>query len=164
MGDLVLAVDCSTTASKAIAWDREGRAVADARAPLEEIRPTPSESEQVAEGWWDATAQALREVVDAVGADRVAGLCITHQRESYAPVDAENRSLRNAILWDDGRAGAQLAELGERFGHDELHRRTGRGPRSRRRSRSCSGSCRTSRRSPSARTASWTPTATSCSA
>src|SRR4029079_4901230 len=128
MGDLVLAVDCSTTASKAIAWDREGRAVADARAPLEEIRPTPSESEQVAEGWWDATAQALREVVDAVGADRVAGLCITHQRESYAPVDAENRSLRNAILWDDGRAGAQLAELGERFGHDELHRRTGRGP------------------------------------
>ena len=39
-----------------------------------------------------------------------------------------NRSLRNAILWDDGRAGAQLAELGERFGHDELHRRTGRGP------------------------------------
>ena len=128
MGDLVLAVDCSTTASKAIAWDREGRAVADARAPLEEIRPTPSESEQVAEGWWDATAQALREVVDAVGADRVAGVCITHQRESYAPVDAENRSLRNAILWDDGRAGAQLAELGERFGHDELHRRTGRGP------------------------------------
>jgi len=128
MGDLVLAVDCSTTASKAIAWDREGRAVADARAPLEEIRPTPSESEQVAEGWWDATAQALREVVDTVGADRVAGVCITHQRESYAPVDAENRSLRNAILWDDGRAGAQLAELGERFGHDELHRRTGRGP------------------------------------
>jgi len=89
MGDLVLAVDCSTTASKAIAWDREGHAVADARAPLEEIRPTPSESEQVAEGWWDATAQALREVVEAVGADRVAGLCITHQRESYAPVDPE---------------------------------------------------------------------------
>ena len=128
MGDLVLAVDCSTTASKAIAWDREGKAVAETRAPLEEIHPRPNESEQVAEGWWDATAQALREAVEEVGADRVAGVCITHQRESYAPVDADNRSLRNAILWDDGRAGAQLAELGERFGHDELHRRTGRGP------------------------------------
>jgi sugar (pentulose or hexulose) kinase len=128
MGDVVLAVDCSTTASKAIAWDREGRAVADARAPLEEIRPSPAESEQVAEGWWEATADALRQVVDEVGAHRVEGLCITHQRESYAPVDEDNASLRNAILWDDGRAQAQLDELGERFGHDELHRRTGRGP------------------------------------
>ncbi len=128
MGDLVLAVDCSTTASKAIAWDREGKAVAETRAPLEEIHPRPNESEQVAEGWWDATSQALREAVEEVGADRVAGVCITHQRESYAPVDEDNASLRNAILWDDGRAGAQLEELGEQFGHDELHRRTGRGP------------------------------------
>ena len=128
MGDVVLAVDCSTTASKAIAWDREGGAVAEARAALEEIRPRANESEQVAEGWWDATAQALREVVEEVGADRVEGVCITHQRESYAPVDERNESLRNAILWDDGRAQAQLDELGERFGHDALHRRTGRGP------------------------------------
>jgi sugar (pentulose or hexulose) kinase len=128
MGDLVLAVDCSTTASKAIAWDRAGRAVGETRAPLEEIRPRPNESEQVAEGWWDATSQVLRDLVEEVGADRVAGVCITHQRESYAPVDEDNQSLRNAILWDDGRAGAQLEELGETFGHDDLHRRTGRGP------------------------------------
>ena len=82
------------------------RRSAETRAPLEEIRPQPTESEQVAEGWWDATSQALREVVEEVGADRVAGVCITHQRESYAPVDEDNASLRNAILWDDGRAGA----------------------------------------------------------
>ena len=115
------------------------------------------------EGWWDATAQALREVVDAVGADRVAGVCITHQRESYAPVDAENRSLRNAIPWDDGRAGAQLAELGERFGHDELHRRTGRGPSLTQAFPKLLWLVQNEPRSPSARTASWTPTATSCS-
>ena len=128
MTDVVLGVDCSTTASKVLAWDRQGRAVGEGRAPLTEIRPSAAYSEQVAEGWWDATSQALRQVVEAVGADRIAGLCITHQRESYAPVDANNASLRNAILWDDARAQAQLDELGERFGHDELHRRTGRGP------------------------------------
>jgi len=128
MGDVVLGVDCSTTASKVIAWDRDGKAIAEGRAPLEEIRPKPTESEQVAEGWWEATSGALRDVVAALDGDRVAGVCITHQRESYVPVDEDNRSLRNAILWDDGRAQAQLDELGERFGHDELHRRTGRGP------------------------------------
>jgi hypothetical protein len=29
--------------------------------------------------------------------------------------------------WDDARSLQQLEELGERYGHDELHRRTGRG-------------------------------------
>jgi sugar (pentulose or hexulose) kinase len=126
--DLVLGVDCSTTASKVIAWDRDGKAVGEGRAPLQEIRPSPAYSEQEADGWWEATSAALREVVDAVGADRIAGIAITHQRESYAPVDEQNRPLRNAILWDDARSQSQLDTLGERFGHDELHRRTGRGP------------------------------------
>ena len=128
MSDLVIGVDCSTTASKAIAWDREGKAVAEGRADLEEIRPTPAESEQVAEGWWDATVAALEQIVQETGADRIAGICITHQRESFAPVDEKNQSLRNAILWDDARSGKQLDELGEKFGHDELLRRTGRNP------------------------------------
>jgi xylulokinase len=128
MGDVVLGVDCSTTASKAIAWDRTGAPAGEGRASLTEIRPSAAISEQVAEGWWEATSEALREVVGEIGADRVEAVCITHQRESYAPVDGHNQSLRNAILWDDGRAQQQLDELGERFGHDELHRRTGRGP------------------------------------
>jgi sugar (pentulose or hexulose) kinase len=128
MSDLVLGVDCSTTASKVLAWDRNGTAVGEGRAALEEIRPRPLYSEQAAEGWWDATAEALSNLMQKVSADRIVGICITHQRESYAPVDADNHPLRNAILWDDGRAQPQLDELGERFGHKELHRRTGRGP------------------------------------
>ena len=128
MSGLVLGVDCSTTASKVLAWDRHGRAVGEGRAALREIRPRPLYSEQAAEGWWEATAEALANLTKRIGSDRIVGICITHQRESYAPVDANNHSLRNAILWDDGRAQPQLDELGERFGHEELHRRTGRGP------------------------------------
>jgi sugar (pentulose or hexulose) kinase len=128
MSDLVLGVDCSTTASKVLAWDRNGTAVGEGRAALQEIRPRPLYSEQVAKGWWEATAEAISNLMKSVSADRIVGICITHQRESYAPVDEDNHALRNAILWDDGRAQRQLDELGERFGHDELHRRTGRGP------------------------------------
>lgn len=128
MSDLVLGVDCSTTASKVIAWDKEGKAVAEGRAPLEEIRPRPEISEQKAEGWWDATSKALAALMQSVDGDRIAGICMTHQRESFAPVDEDNRPLRNGILWDDSRSQKQLDELGERFGHEELHRRTGRGP------------------------------------
>jgi xylulokinase len=128
MADLVLGVDCSTTASKVIAWDRDGKAAGEGRAPLEEIRPRPLYSEQVADGWWEATSRALESLMQSVPAERIAGVCVTHQRESYAPVDEGNQALHNAILWDDGRAQEELDELGQRFGHEELHRRTGRGP------------------------------------
>jgi sugar (pentulose or hexulose) kinase len=128
MRDLVLGIDCSTTASKVVAWDRDGKVLAEGRAALEEIRPGPQYSEQRAEGWVDATASATADLMRSVEADRLAGICITHQRESFVPVDERNRPRYNAILWDDARSQQQLDQLGERFGHAELHRRTGRGP------------------------------------
>src|SRR5919204_474759 len=128
MADLALGIDSSTTATKVVAWDRSGKAAGEGRAPLEQLRLRPPRSEQRAEDWWEATQVAIASLVRAVQADRIAGICITHQRESFVPVDEGNRALRNAILWDDARSLRQLDQLGERFGHDELHRRTGRGP------------------------------------
>jgi xylulokinase len=128
MPDLLLGIDCSITAAKAVAWDGSGKARAEGRASLEEIRPRPGYSEQRAEGWWQATANAVAELMRTVPGDRIAGICITHQRESFVPVDDHNRPLRNAILWDDARSQARLDQLGDQLGHDELHRRTGRGP------------------------------------
>ena len=57
--DLVLGIDCSTTASKAVAWDRDGVAVAEARAPLSLITPQPGWGEQDARQWWEATVEAI---------------------------------------------------------------------------------------------------------
>ena len=128
-------------------WDRNGKAVGEGRADLEEIHPRPLYSEQRAEGQWEATSGAIAKLMKSIEADRVGGICITHQRESFAPVNQDNHAQYNAILWDDALE-AQLAELGERFGHDELHRRTGRGPSLTSRSpRSC-GWCRTIPTSP----------------
>jgi sugar (pentulose or hexulose) kinase len=128
MVDLAVGIDCSSTAAKVVAWDRGGKAAGEGRAPLDQLRPRPLHSEQRAEDWWEATQAAIASLLKVVDAERIAGVCITHQRESFVPVDQDNRPLRNAILWDDARSLAQLDELGRRFGHDELHRRTGRGP------------------------------------
>src|SRR3977135_3061172 len=81
MSDLVLGVDCSTTASKVIAWNRHGKALGEGRASLPEIRPLPLYSEQAAEAWWEATAEALARLTKSITSDRIVGLCITHQRE-----------------------------------------------------------------------------------
>lgn len=126
--DLVLGVDCSTTASKAVAWDAGGRPVAEGRAPHDLRSPHPGWGEQDAEQWWAATVTAIRAVVATTGAARIAALCVTHQRESFVPVDGEGRPLRNAILWLDERSRGQLAALDRRFGSDAIHRLTGRPP------------------------------------
>jgi sugar (pentulose or hexulose) kinase len=45
MPDL-LGIDCSTTAAKAVAWDRGGKARVEGRASFEEVRTQPGYSEQ----------------------------------------------------------------------------------------------------------------------
>src|SRR6266540_3850869 len=59
--DLVIAVDSSTTACKAIVWDRAGRVVAEGRASFALLTPHPGWYEQHAADWWTAAVQALRE-------------------------------------------------------------------------------------------------------
>jgi xylulokinase len=125
---LVISIDCSTTACKAIAWDARGRAVAEGRAAYALLQPQPSWYEQDAEDWWAGACKALQECVSQVNARQIEALGITHQRESFVPVTAEGRPLRNAILWNDERSRLELDKLDQRFGSDALHRLTGKPP------------------------------------
>lgn len=126
--ELIISIDSSTTACKAIAWDRRGRAVAEGRASYPLISPQPNWAEQNAEDWWTSACTAIQVCVSQVDAANVKALGITHQRESFVPVDAEGRPIRNAILWLDARSQAQVDALSARFGRDELHRLTGKPP------------------------------------
>lgn len=110
---LVLAVDCSTTAAKAVVMDGAGRPVASASTPLALDRPGPGRHEQDAATWWQATRRSIREAVSALDEPaRVAAACLTHQRESFVCLDRDGEALRPAVLWLDSRAGAEIAELG----------------------------------------------------
>jgi sugar (pentulose or hexulose) kinase len=118
-----LAVDCSTTAAKAVAFDPAGAVVAAASRPLTLLHPAPTRYEQDARQWWEATRDAIAEVVAQVDAEhtgptRVRAICLTHQRESFVCLDSADVPLRPAVLWADGRAGAQIAALGNARVHD----------------------------------------------
>lgn len=126
--DLVIGVDSSTTACKAIAWDASGNAVAETRTTYATLSPEPNWYEQNAEDWWRALCIVLQELMLHVSPERVAALCIAMQRESFVPVDAQGKPFRNAILWVDGRSWQQVAELDRRIGNAYLHDLTGKGP------------------------------------
>ncbi|MEP6985526.1 MAG: FGGY family carbohydrate kinase, partial [Chloroflexota bacterium] len=86
-GDLVIGVDSSTTAVKAIAWDKRGKIVAQSRATFEMISPQPNWYEQRADDWWTSLCQVLRNLTAQISVNRVAALCVTTQRETFVPVD-----------------------------------------------------------------------------
>jgi xylulokinase len=125
---VVIGIDCSTTASKAIAWDIHGQAVAEGRASYPLLRPHPTWYEQDAEQWWSGVCSALKDLSTKIDFSRVEALGITHQRESFVPVDAQGQPVRNAILWLDERSRAQVDFLVNRFGGDLLHQTTGKPP------------------------------------
>ncbi|GGM05207.1 xylulokinase [Nakamurella endophytica] len=122
--DLVIGVDCSTTAAKAVVWNAAGTALSMARCDFDLVHPQPSYAEQNAEDWWAATGAAIRRAVQTVDAARIAAICVTHQRETFACLDADGRPLRPAMLWADTRATAEV----EKYGTDEVHRLTGKPP------------------------------------
>ncbi|MGV8978562.1 MAG: xylulokinase [Cellulomonas sp.] len=116
---LVVAVDCSTTASKAVIHDAAGGVVAQSARPLHLSQPRASWHEQDAEEWWSATRDAVAAAVAALPDPAlVRAVCLTHQRESFVCLDAAGRPLRPAILWLDGRAHEEIAALGTSRVHE----------------------------------------------
>ena len=66
--DLVIGVDCSTTASKAVVWDATGHEIAMSRQSFGLNHVRSGWVEQHAPDWWRATSAALKDVVAKVGA------------------------------------------------------------------------------------------------
>ena len=102
--DLVIGLDSSTTATKAIAWDRNGHALAEGRAPIALSNPQAGWFEQEAQDWWASAQAAIRSLLDKVELQRIVAIAISNQRESFAQFDAEGNALRPGTLWLDERA------------------------------------------------------------
>jgi len=123
-------VDISTTSVKAIAYDRKGREIAAGRSEYKVLRPRPGWSEQKAEWWWEAFCRACRQVVShpQVKTENLHAIGITHQRQSFIPVDGRMKPLRDAILWNDTRCGRQAEWAIRKLGRGKIYERTGLPP------------------------------------
>ena len=122
--NLLIAIDCSTTACKAVVWNERGYAVATGRHSYGLSYVGSSWVEQNAPDWWVAACSAIVDAVTQVGASHIAGIAITHQRETFVCLDKEGMPLRPAITWMDMRATAEVDE----FGNSDVHRITGKPP------------------------------------
>lgn len=124
--DLVIGLDSSTTATKAIAWDKFGRAVAEGRASLQIDNPKPGWYEQDSNAWTTATAKALKKLMQRVAPERIAAVAISSQRESFAQFDKHEKPLRPGTIWLDERATSVLSDLDQKLGAKTIHRISGK--------------------------------------
>lgn len=98
---LILALDQGTTSSRAIAFGRDGRPVASAQRPFEQMFPSPGHVTHDPEAIWSTQLAAAREVVAAVGGpDRIAAIGIANQRETTIVWDRTTGApVADAIVW-----------------------------------------------------------------
>jgi xylulokinase len=108
-----LGIDIGTSSVKTVLLDERGASVAHAAAPLEVSRPQPGFSEQDPQQWWDATVRAVRTLPAAARAG-VRAVGLSGQMHGATLLDAQDRPLRPAILWNDGRSARECIDLEHR--------------------------------------------------
>jgi xylulokinase len=105
-----LGIDIGTSSVKAVLVGENGSITAERSAPLSVSRPQPLFSEQDPEAWWRATEHAVGTLPASLRA-RVRAVGLSGQMHGATLLDAADRPLRPAILWNDGRSFAECAEL-----------------------------------------------------
>ncbi len=122
---LILALDQSTSATKAILFDASGQVLDRASRDHKQIYPQPGWVEHDAEEIWQNVLAVIREVAGR-NQDKLAQLAclsITNQRETILVFDrATGQPLHNAIVWQCRRGDPICQKLHEQ-GHDNLVRR-----------------------------------------
>lgn len=125
--DIYLGIDTSTTSTKTIAIDQEGKILAVSSSGYSFETPFPLWSEQDPHLWWHATKLSIRACMTkaAVTPSQVKGIGLTGQMHGLVILDEKGEILRPAILWNDQRTQKQCDEIRELIGKEEFIRITG---------------------------------------
>lgn len=113
---MFIGIDLGTSSLKAIVLDRNHRVRATASVVLSVSQPQPLWREQDPEHWWTACQKALAAVLgtaakEGIAAAQIEAIGLTGQMHGATLQDANDRLLRPAILWNDGRSSQQCIEL-----------------------------------------------------
>ena len=121
MSETIVVIDEGTTSTRAMAFAPDGRCLATEATELTQHYPQPGWVEHDAAEIWARTLAVTRTVIErAGGAERVAAIGITNQRETVVFWDkATGEPLAPAIVWQDRRTAADCLALKE-AGHEAV--------------------------------------------
>lgn len=110
---MYIGIDLGTSGVKTLLLDEQGELLVSHTEPLEVSRPHPLWSEQNPQDWWQATDRAMRALTQKHSLRSVKAIGLSGQMHGATLLDKQRNVLRPAILWNDGRCGAECHWLEE---------------------------------------------------
>ena len=125
--EYVIGADIGTSSTRVIICDKNGQIISEGRSVYKLIRPKPGWIEQKAEWWYETFCSACKQALEKapINKKQIKACSITHQRQSFVPVDRDLNTLRNGILWNDMRCGDQAEQACKKLGMRKIYRSTG---------------------------------------
>ena len=119
-----IGVDLGTSAVKLLLMEESGKIekIVSREYPL--YFPHPGWSEQNPEDWMKEAMAGIKELTSEIDRSQVAGIGCGGQMHGLVTLDAEDHVIRPAILWNDGRTGAETEYLNTVIGKDRLSQYT----------------------------------------
>ena len=121
---LYIGVDLGTSAVKLLLMDGEGRIqnIVSREYPL--CFPHPGWSEQNPEDWLRQTVDGIRALTENCDRTQIAGIGCGGQMHGLVALDKNDKVLRPAILWNDGRTAGETEWLNTEIGKGKLSQYT----------------------------------------
>lgn len=119
-----IGVDLGTSALKLLLTDESGNVIKSVSRSYDVAYPKPGWSEQNPEDWWEAVCSGIKELVVDIDATGIKGIAVAGQMHGLVVLDEDDRVIRPAILWNDGRTGEETEHLNTVIGKDKLSQYT----------------------------------------
>ncbi|MBP5253945.1 MAG: xylulokinase [Lachnospiraceae bacterium] len=120
-----IGIDLGTSAVKLLLADESLNIVRTVSREYPLSFPQPGWSEQDPLDWFRQSMDGIRELTEGIDRSEVAAIAAAGQMHGLVILDGEDRVLRPAILWNDGRTQEEVRFLNETVGEDILVRETG---------------------------------------
>lgn len=117
---LYIGIDLGTSSVKLLLMDSEGTILKTVSREYPLSFPHPGWSEQRPEDWVCETKAGLKELLEGCDRQQVAGIGAGGQMHGLVVLDKEDRVIRPAILWNDGRTSAEVEYLNGQIGCDRI--------------------------------------------
>lgn len=119
-----IGIDLGTTNVKLLLLNESGAIVKSVSDSYPIAFPHPGWSEQNPEDWWTAIQKALITITDGIDPSTIKGIGCGGQMHGLVVLDEEDRVIRPAILWNDGRTSEEVTFLNEVVGTSFLMKET----------------------------------------
>ena len=121
---LYIGIDLGTSAVKLLLMDEEGHIKNEISREYPLEFPRPGWSQQNPEDWKNAVLGGIPDLLASFDKSQVAGIGAGGQMHGLVVLDENDRVIRPAILWNDGRTAREVDYLNEEIGRETLSART----------------------------------------